>query len=533
MMNDAFDKTERGRGMSLRRRLQDLIDEPPRDVDRVQLNLGDRRLDVYPRSIVVRGGAVFFMGRGTPGRRLYVVSSVDDPLAGQLEGTCLRWASAEGDQLRRCRLTHTNAEALREIFEWARPQPLGLADSFGLGDRLGIAGPAHLRAMRGSGFEVVLAQQSIRELERTERTSCEVMDAALWAVLQEGWRSGFGADADHLKTPADVNRMAAAGFTMFTIDPGDHVVDAADLMGPAELETSLPTLPWTGLRTTREEALARYDDATFDVGPDLTLEPTREEVRRAWVKYGAPLAHTAMMYSHIAATMEDRPFEVEVSVDETASVTTPFEHWMVASELSRLGVKWIGLAPRFVGDFEKGVDYRGDPEEFRREYVKHLAIAETHGPYKISIHSGSDKFGVYRVIGELGGCGVHVKTAGTSYLEALRTVAAVDPEFFGEILDFSRSLYEHERRTYHVSGKLEHVPPASVLGQDELLGLLDDEDARQVLHVTFGRVLTERKKDGSTRFRDLLLICLDSNEETHYGNLVRHFKRHTQSFRRV
>ncbi len=106
-------------------------------------------------------------------------------------------------------------------------------------------------------------------------------------------------------------------------------------------------------------------------------------------------------------------------------MTTPFEHWLVASELRRLGVEWVGLAPRFVGDFEKGIDYRGDLEVFRREYLKHLAIAEALGPYKISIHSGSDKFGVYRVIGEIGKGGVHVKTAGTSYLEALRTVAGL------------------------------------------------------------------------------------------------------------
>ena len=148
------------------------------------------------------------------------------------------------------------------------------------------------------------------------------------------------------------------------------------------------------------------------------------------------------MYRHIKSTMGDRPFEVEVSVDETASVTTPFEHWLVATELRRLGVEWIGLAPRFVGDFEKGIDFRGDLDIFRAEYIKHLAIAEAVGPYKISIHSGSDKFSVYQVIGDIGAGGVHVKTAGTSYLEALRTVAARDPVLFREILDFSRALYE-------------------------------------------------------------------------------------------
>jgi len=324
--------------------------------------------------------------------------------------------------------------------------------------------------------------------------------------------------------------MAAAGFTMFTIDPGDHVVDAADTMSVPELQEAAGGLPWDDLEDTLGAALRRYSGVLFFTGSGLDLEPSDEDTLRAWVKYGAPLAHTAKMYRHIAATMGDRPFEVEVSVDETASVTTPFEHWMVASELRRLGVEWIGLAPRFIGDFEKGIDYRGDLELFRSEYLKHLAVAEGLGPYKISIHSGSDKFRVYRVIGEIAKGGVHVKTAGTSYLEALRTVATCDPGLFREILDFSRGLYEHERRTYHVSGKLERVPAATEMGDGDLPGLFEDDDARQVLHVTFGRVLTEKDGAETYLFKKRLLAALETHEEIHYKNLVTHFRRHTAPF---
>ena len=181
-------------------------------------------------------------------------------------------------------------------------------------------------------------------------------------------------------------------------------------------------------------------------------------------------------------------------------------------------------------DFEKGIDYRGDLSIFRKEYLKHLAIADDQGPYKISIHSGSDKFGVYRVIGEIGQGGVHVKTAGTSYLEALRTVAACEPKLFREILDFSRSVYEHERRTYHVSAELERVPAAADLKGSELRALFDDDDARQVLHVTFGRVLTEKQSGGEYLFKDRLLAALETHEAEHYENLVAHFRRHTAPF---
>jgi len=523
-------RSREGECVSLRRTLESVRGGDPRESDRhfrieVPPAIG---LDVAPRSVArIEGGAVM-IGRDGGVRKVLVADLDGCGLTAPFSGD--RWTAEDGVECCCGSLDHHNAVAVREVCDIARPRPLGLADSFGLGDRLGVAGPAHLRAMRGTGFSVVLAQQSIRELERTERTPEDVMDAATWAVLEEGWNDSWGADADHLKTPADVELMAEAGFTMFTIDPGDHVVDAADDMDVSELERAAASLPWVDLETTMAEALGRYGGGAVEVGTELTLDPTPEDVLRGWVKYGASLAHAARMYRHIASTMGDRPFEVEVSVDETASVTSPFEHWLVASELRRLGVRWVGLAPRFVGDFEKGIDYRGDLELFRTEYTKHLAIAEALGPYKISIHSGSDKFGVYRVIGEIGRGGVHVKTAGTSYLEALRTIASCEPELFREILDFSTSLYEHERRTYHVSAVLDRVPPSSTLADSDLPALFEDDDARQVLHVTFGRVLTEKTEDGGSLFKNRVLAALDEHEAAHFANLVKHFRRHTAPF---
>ncbi len=516
--------------MKVRSRLKALRTTEPGDVGATMLfDLGpDRTVEVVRRSVRwVPGGAVM-VARDRGRRKVLAVDLDETGVAANFSG---ERRQVEPD-VETClgELNHKNADAVRELCDGARPQPLGLDDSFGLGDRLGIAGPAHLRALEGSGFKVVLAQQSIRELERTERTPDEVMDAATWAVLEEGWQEAWGADADHLKTPADVELMAAAGFTMFTIDPGDHVVDAADTMSLTELREAAADLPWSDLEDTLGAALRRYSGDVIFTGGGLDLKPSNEDILRAWVKYGASLAHTAKMYRHIAKTMGNLPFEVEVSVDETASVTTPFEHWLVASELRRLGVEWIGLAPRFIGDFEKGIDYRGDLEVFRGEYLKHLAVAEALGPYKISIHSGSDKFGVYRVIGEIGKGGVHVKTAGTSYLEALRTIAACEPKLFREILEFSRSLYEHERRTYHVSADLERVPPSTDLKARDLPILFEDDDARQVLHVTFGRVLTEKDSNGDYVFKERLLAALGEHEAAHYENLVAHFRRHTAPF---
>src|SRR5262249_47123167 len=111
-----------------------------------------------------------------------------------------------------------NASVLRFRLPWLRPKLLGLRTSAGLGDRLGLATPGHVRAVRATGGTVapIFPQQSIREMSRTGRTPRQVMDDASWGVLAEGWQDGFGADADHLKTTADIDACMRAGFTFFT-----------------------------------------------------------------------------------------------------------------------------------------------------------------------------------------------------------------------------------------------------------------------------------------------------------------------------
>src|SRR5207249_7179380 len=111
----------------------------------------------------------------------------------------------------------------------------------------------------------------------------------------------------------------------------------------------------------------------------------------------------------------------------------------------------VSLAPRFVGDFEKGIDYRGDLKHFEASLREHIAIARYCGPYKLSIHSGSDKFSIYPILGRVCGDLLHVKTAGTSYLEALRVVVRRDATLFGEIAGFCHGRFAADRASYHIS----------------------------------------------------------------------------------
>jgi hypothetical protein len=417
-----------------------------------------------------------------------------------------------------------NAAALRAQLPWLQPCLWGMRTSAGLGDRLGLATPGHVRAMRAAGGSIgpIFAQQSMREMARTGRTPQQVMDDATWGIFQEGWREGVGADADHLKTPADIDACMSAGFTFFTIDPGEFVdgsAETADLSRLHELAAKLPA-----------DAQPR---ATGLLGSSIdvegrTLHFDEPALLKAMVKYGRAVEHVAAMSRHLVRAAAGRPCELEVSVDETEQPTSAVEHVYIANELHRLGVEWVSLAPRFIGRFEKGVDYIGDLAAFEADLAVHAAIARKFGPYKLSLHSGSDKFSIYPVAMRQTRGLVHLKTAGTSYLEALRTIASIQPDFFLEIYVFARERYETDRASYHVSAQLERAPRLAAVTDPS--GLLNQFDAREILHVTFGSVLTARAPDGGLKYYGRLRELLQTHSDLYAGNLEAHFLRHLKPF---
>ena len=245
---------------------------------------------------------------------------------------------------------------------------------------------------------------------------------------------------------------------------------------------------------------------------------------RAAAKYGRVVAHTVKMYRHLEQVMAGKAFELEMSVDETETVTTLAEHIYIAHELKRLGVRWVSLAPRYVGDFEKGVDYIGDLAEFEKSFAQHLAVSKTFGPYKLSLHSGSDKFSIYPIASRVAGELVHLKTAGTSYLEALRAIGKVNPSLFRDIVAFAKERYPIDRASYHVSAQVENMPNVDELPNDKLTTLLDDFHAREILHVTFGSVLHHAE------FREPFFGTLRQHEGVYYDMLETHFGKHFAPF---
>ena len=487
----------------------------------METQLTTTRLNIYPRSLTTSVEAEFGLVLTETGNKLGILALPGSTILDEIEA---EFTEFESQILAICPLNHRNAEVMRKQLSWLRPKLLGLQTSAGMGDRLGIATPGHVRAVRNTLGRIapIFAQQSMREMSRTGRSPMQVMDDAMWGCFEEGWREGAGCDADHLKTKVDIDTCMAAGFTFYTIDPGEFVDNLAEKEDIALIRELLEKLP-ANLQPRATGLLGK----SFEIG-GCKLVMSEEILLRAVAKYGKAVAHVADMYEHLYQAAGNHPFEVEISMDETELPTSAEEHIYIASELRRLDVKWVSFAPRFIGRFEKGVDYIGDIPALKADLAVHAALARQLGPYKLSLHSGSDKFSIYSIFIEETRGLAHLKTAGTSYLEALRTIGAVEEGLFKEIYEFALAHYDTDKLSYHVSAQRNKAPKPNEVR--DWPGLLDQFDAREILHVTFGSVLTERNADGSLRFYDRLMSILKAYREAYFDNLEKHFKRHLDPF---
>ncbi len=489
-------------------------------------------IEIYPNSINKYGDALFFIARKNLDKNLFIVSEKENISSYKFDGE-ISEAEEINNQLyyKKCPLNHLNALSLQNLFPFTKPIVLNLSDSFGYGDRLGIANPGHVKASMKYKFKPIFAQQSIRELTRTQRTPDEVMDAAIWAVFQEGYKGGFGADADHLKTKENVDLMMNAGFTFITIDSGDYVDNNADKLSEEELLKKANEIDFKPINETGENIINRYHKKTFNLSEGISLSPSSYEILNAIVKYGRCFIHIKNLTSYIQEKYGERKYEVEISIDETNTHTTPFDHFFIVNELRRLKIDFVSIAPHFVGGFEKGIDYKDDINKFADNFKIHSTIVKHFGNYKLSFHSGSDKFKIYKKVAEFKDRGsIHIKTAGTSYLVALNVIAIKDPGLFREILDFSVEEYKIEKESYHVSARLDEIKKSDKYTDEELPQMFFNDSARQVLHVTFGKVLTEKDSGNRFLFKDRIKNCLMLNEELHYSLLIEHFDKHLNPF---
>lgn len=423
--------------------------------------------------------------------------------------------------LKICPLSPENAETLRNTFRWTAPTALGQTGaSIGLGDRLGIASPGHIRVISKRNIRPVLAQQSIRELDLTGRNYQEVIDAASWAVFQEGYKEGFGADGDHLKRPEDVKKALGIGFSMITLDCSEHIDDTVMSLKDGEIQNRYNRLS----PKLREFLESEYLDKEFILESGRIIKFDILTLAKNALVYLDALKFAEDIY-HSFIKHNPKPVDFEVSIDEIATPTTPQDHFFVASELKKRAVKVNSVAPRFVGEFQKGIDYIGDTEQFTKEFQVHAEIADHFG-YKISVHSGSDKFSVFASIGRLTKGRFHVKTAGTNWLEAVRVIAMVNPTLYRQMHSFALDNLDEALKYYHVTIDQAKIPELQSLTDQQLPDLMDQNDARQALHITYGLILQAKNTDGSFRFRDRIYHELELHQDLYALRLKIHIGKH-------
>jgi hypothetical protein len=442
----------------------------------------------YPKSVQQSGETTFALAKTEKGEVLVVLGKKPAKLEGRLK-------KIDKKRVYICPTSSKNAKVLQSIFPFLRPKPSWLRSSVGFGDRTGMATPGHIRAAKALRVFPILAQQSSRELRKTRRTFEEVMTRAVWGVFKEGYQEGFGSDADHLSTLEEVREAVRAGFTGFTIDVSPYLDYSEENMLVKVSKWSSP-------------GELQRDYGRFEIVPGFELVFEKEEVWKICARFARALKFVMKVWKFLVDTVKE--FDFEISLDETPEPTSPKEHFFFVRELKLRGVKITSFAPKFVGKFEKAVDYKGDLEKLKENLRQHYLIAQHLGPYKLSIHSGSDKPSIYPLLAGVGP--VRIKTSGTTYLVALELVREHKPELFSRICSYAEQVFEKERKAYE--GLVGEVKKASLEGE-----------GRQVLHVTYGPVLK--------RYGRELRRLLFQHEEEFYGKLEGHFSSMIPAFQKI
>lgn len=382
--------------------------------------------------------------------------------------------------------------------------------TIGVGDRFAHQAEAQLQAcvkLAEQGIEVIpVWNKSNREHSFIGSEPQSVFDAAKAAVETLGWERGWHVDADHINMDTVDKYLGCSDF--FTID-------VADFIGEAPAEGAVAAFV--------EKHQELIGSVTIE-GIDVPFDISREYVEEVAGKYLAAVAEAGTIYRHIEANKGD--FIAEVSMDETDAPQTPPELLIILAALADEGVRLQTIAPKFTGRFNKGVDYVGDLAQFEKEFNDDLAvIAHAIAAYglptnlKLSVHSGSDKFSIYPIMGDAlrrTGAGVHVKTAGTTWLEELIGLA----EAGGEGLTLAKEIY---------ANALENVdalcePYASVIDIDSnklptaeaVAGWSGDQYANALRHV-------QEHPEFNQHFRQLLHIAfkLAAKEGARYTDLLK------------
>jgi hypothetical protein len=374
--------------------------------------------------------------------------------------------------------------------------------SLGIGDRFGREGLAQLRAVqqaeKAGAVIVPVWNKSNREHSLIGTTPDDVRAEADDAVRRGGWAHPYHVDADHIGVKTVDRFLAGSDF---------YTLDVADFIGHA---------PDQGALAAFVRDMAPFKGTLRIPGVDAPFEVTDAVLETIGRNYLAAVLEAGTIYRRVVAAKGEDNFIAEVSTDEATEPQLPFELFFILGALAREKIRVQTIAPKFSGKFLKGIDYVGDVQAFARELDADLAVVKhavsvfgLPASLKISVHTGSDKFSLYPIINRAlrkHGAGLHLKTAGTTWLEEVIGVALSGPSGLAvakRIYQASLPRFDELVKPYATVVEIDRAKlptPAAIerWTADDFVGRLRhdqshpsyDRDLRQFVHVAF-RVAAE------------------------------------------
>ncbi|MGO9893635.1 MAG: tagaturonate epimerase family protein [Bryobacteraceae bacterium] len=350
--------------------------------------------------------------------------------------------------------------------------------SLGVGDRFAHQSKAQLaacvRAAELGRVVIPVWNKSNREHTIVGSRPESARQAADAAVQALGWTHSYYLDADHINLGTVGQFLAPCDF--FTLD-------VAEAIGKPPAVGAV------------EKFLASHAELQGRIEIPGIAEPfqaTADEAGAAAAKYLGAVSEAAGIYRRIAADKQAGNFVTEVSMDETDSPQTPPELLSILAAVADAGIPIQTIAPKFTGRFNKGVDYVGNVEQFEKEFTEDLAvIAFAVGRYglpsnlKLSVHSGSDKFSIYgpirRALARFG-AGVHVKTAGTTWLEELIGLAEAGPEGLALAKEVYAEAFGHRQELCAPYASVIDIDPARLPTPDAVAAWTSEQYAGALRH---------------------------------------------------
>jgi tagaturonate epimerase len=405
--------------------------------------------------------------------------------------------------------------------------------SMGIGDRLGHECAAQLRALQkaaAKGVSIIpVWNKSHREHALAGTVPEDARKAADEAVRVCGWDKAYYVDADHIGIENVDAFIPCSDF--FTIE-------AADFIGKPANDTMAVSFVL---------AMAKYKGTLKIPGLNAPIQITDSVLSQFAQQYLRAIEEAGKIYRHIAQRKGSGGFVPEVSIDEAQNAQTPAELFLILAAIAHEGIPIQTIAPKFTGAFLKGVDYVGDPQQFAREFRDYLSVIafavdafQLPRNLKLSVHTGSDKFTLYPLMRQAimeAGAGIHLKTAGTTWLEELIGLAASG----GEALKLAKDIYRQSYQRYDElikpylavididKIKLPSPEQVAVWSSEEFVNALRHDSScpqynlhlRQLLHLGF-----KVAAGMGTRFFSLLTECRTVIEENVTTNLYeRHIRK--------